>query len=133
MKPFTLEQQMARFGIPETEQGPFVAALREATQKKLDSGMVMQSAGMMADGFYSLPYEEQAKARLAFDWALERRHSYRTEVIDPMWGWRTDTRTMKRRPYVRWHRIPAWLGDRFREAAMKYRVWRDRTISNPYL
>lgn len=132
MEPYTLERQMARMGYPASEQGPYVTELRKHIQKQLDEGMVMRSAGSWAPEAASLSYEERAKATLAFDWAIGRRHGYRVEVFDPLWGWKTNVQTMKRTYYIRWRKIPAWIGDRFRELGGKYRVWRDRNLQNPY-
>lgn len=135
MKPYTIEQQMDRFGIPTTEQGPFVTELRGMVARKLRNGMIYMSAGTHAPDFYDLSYEEQAKVRLAFEWSTDHNHGYRVKVMDPLWGWRIDVSTMERSFYFRWWRVPAWLGDRRRELACKCRVfWHRRVLrlQNPY-
>ena len=134
-KPYTVEQQMARFGIPETEAGPYVTALRAMIVRKLAEGMIYMSAGSCTEAFYDLPYEGQAKERLAWDWELEHSHSHRVEAIDGV-IWKTyDLKTGKHSRRVLWDNLFPWIGDRFRELCCKWRVFRDRkilNISNPY-
>lgn len=133
MKPYTIAQQMARFGIPDTETGPYVTELRGLVARKLREGMIYQSAGSCTEEFWKLPYEEQAKHRLAWDWALDRQHSYRVECMDRLIYRGTNVLTGKRTFKIHWRSIPAWIGDRFRQLGCKYRVWRDRAVANPYL
>lgn len=136
MKPYTLEQQMARFGIPESERGPFVTELRARTARKLAEGMVMQSAGSCTDAFWALSYEEQAKARLAWDWELDNLHSYRVEAIDGVM-WRSyDASIGKFSTRILWRNIFPWIGDQWRKMLCDVRIFWHRKILgnvNPYV
>lgn len=115
---------MDYMGFPETERGLFVSALRATVERDVAAkGLRLRSRGTMSED-----HEEVAREHLAIDWAIERGHSCRREVMDPIFGWNTDVRTMKRTPYFRWRRAPAWVADRFRELAMNLRIFRDRKI-----
>lgn len=133
MKPYTIAEQMARFEIPDSEQGPFVTELRGMVARKLREGMIYQSAGTCTAEFWALSFEEQAKHRLAWDWNLDRGHSYRVEVMDRLIYRGTNVLTGKRIFKIYWGSILPWIGDRFRQLGCAYRVWRDRAVSNPYL
>jgi hypothetical protein len=134
LKPLTLEQQMAHMGFPETETGPCVTALRAHIAKQLEAGMVMRSAGSWSEAGLALSHEDRAREILAFDWAVERCHTYRVKCFDrPVWWqWDFSGPLPVMRFRVSWRSIPAWVGDRFREFGCRYRVWRDRKLVNPW-
>lgn len=137
----TPEQLMLNIGFPPTETGPYVTELREHIARQMAYGMTNRSAGTFAEECYArdenrfitgynISPEERARAMLEMDWAMENGHSYRTECIDPPIGWRYNVKTMRRTLKVRWSRLLPWVGDRFREAAMRWRIRRGG--QNPY-
>lgn len=80
---------------------------------------------------------EEERARLAFQWAIDHGLSHRVECFDPpmRWVWNLSSGTPVRRLRIDWKRIPAWLGDRRREAAFMVRRWwikRVLKLRNPY-
>jgi hypothetical protein len=124
---------MHNAGFTDADVGPFASELRAALERKQADGLVSMSAGTWADGpFWTIEAEVRAQAILGMEWAMERGHSYRVECLDPPIEWQHNARTMKRSLRVSWHKMPAWLGDRWRELGMHYRVWRDRKLVNPY-
>lgn len=130
MKPHTVAEQMARFGIPESEQGPFCTELRILVQKNLDMGMIYQSAGTWQNTFYHMSFEEQAQCRLAADWAC-RHSSYRTRMFGPLIYRKTDTKTMKRSICFRWKLLPDWLLDK--RDYLIFLIKQLRKKQNPYV
>lgn len=79
--------------------------------------------------------EERARELLRLQWAIERGHYNRVECLDGWCGWTCNLATGRRRFYVRWRRLPAWLGDRWRSLLCDLSIWRDKHIlrvRNPY-
>lgn len=115
---------MRSMGFSDNENGPFVSQLRKNVEKQVANGLVRRSGGTWAPecfdekGRFTITAEDRAKAMLAYDWALEREHSFRVECIDGF----------------EWRYAHLWLGDRWREFRMNLRVWRDKIfrIKNPY-
>lgn len=128
----TTDEIMERGGFPPTETGPYVTALREQTRELVEKrGLCDRSPGTWGPG-PSTP-ETRAKALLASQWRMDHGHMCRIECIDgPPWGWTFDTHTMRRSFQIDWRLIPTWLGDLRRRFEMRYRVWRDRHLVNPY-
>lgn len=124
---------MKNAGFTASATGPYAAELRERLARMETEGLKSISPGTWAGGpFWEIDPEVRAQEILAMEWAMERGHAYRTECLDSVVHWSYNTRTGKRRVRVNWSMIPAWLGDRWREAGMRYRVWRDRNLTNPY-
>lgn len=124
---------MQRAGFLDTDAGPFATELRESMSRKQAAGLVSASPGTWADGpLWKIDAEVRAKALLSLDWELEHGHSHRVDCFDPPVRWQYNVRTGTRRLVVKWSRLGAWFGDRWREAGMHYRVWRDRKLVNPY-
>lgn len=136
----TVERIMNGMGFPPTASGPFVSALR----KKTTDEVVMKGLRSRHTSFEPeaelLTYDERAKAILAWEWAMERGHSYKQKCFAPPVGWRfvinhTGRRHTEWRIYIRWNRLLPWFGDRIRQIGMKWRVFRDKRIlklRNPY-
>jgi hypothetical protein len=109
------EEIVRRMGFPDTEQGPYVQALRQQVRKQVAQGMVNRSGGSWGPEGEKLDCEGRARELLACDWEIEHEHCHRVEAMD---GIR--------------NRLRPWIGDRFRAAACKWRIWRDRRLVNPY-
>lgn len=127
----TPEQIMERMRFAVTDRGPYVTELRALIARQVAEGLTDRSAGSWAGDVFP-DAEERAKALLSWEWATERGHCCRQEVIDPLIHWTFSTKTMRRGIRIHWRSIPAWVCDRLREAAMRWRVWRDRDLPNPY-
>jgi len=114
------EKIMLRMGFPETETGPYVTKLRENIRRQVAGGMRNRSGGSWAPGAEKLTAEQRAKELLALDWEIEHGHSYRVECLDG--------------PHSLKDVLP-WLGDLWRNAAMKVRMLKHRVLgqTNPYL
>ena len=137
----TADEIMERGGFAPTDTGPYVTWLRNHTRQQVEhGGLVDRSPGTWGPdaidfktGEWKIDAEERAKALLAIEWRVQHGHSCRIECIDgPPWGWTFNTRTMRRSFRVKWHMIGPWLGDLRRTLGMRYRVWRDRDLINPY-
>lgn len=128
-----LPNVMRRAGFADTDTGPFVTEVRASMARKQADGLVSMSPGTWAGGpFWEIDPEVRARELLAMEWAMERGHFYRQECIDPPIYWQYNLRDRKRRLVVKWKRVPDWFGDRWRATGMRYRIWRDRNIVNPY-
>lgn len=91
IKKYTVEQQMARFGIPETETGPYVSTLKTYIQKKLDSGMLYMSAGSWdEEAKAKLSWEEIARGYLSWNWGIDQGYSYPIHTITKPIYWQHD-------------------------------------------
>jgi hypothetical protein len=124
---------MQKAGFRNSDSGPFVGELRELMARREADGLVSTSPGTWADGpFWEIDPEVRARELLAVEWSMKHGHSYRVECLDPPIHWQYNARTGRRRLVVGWTRIPIWVGDRWRELGMHYRVWRDRKLVNPY-
>lgn len=132
MKARTAEEIMERGGFSNSDTGPFVTALREQTRKQVRNGLTDRSPGTWGPEGAKLDAEGRAKALLAVQWAIERGHTYRVECLESPFRRVFDARTMKRRMVVHWDQIRPWLSDRWRELGMRYRIWKDRNVVNPY-
>jgi hypothetical protein len=136
----TADEIMERGGFLPTDTGRYVTILREQTRQQVERGMLDRSPGTWGPdardfktGEWKIDAEARAKVLLAIEWDMEHGHSCRIECIDgPPWGWTYNTRTMKRSFQIKWHMIWPWLGDLNRNLRMRYRIWRDRHIINPY-
>lgn len=128
-----MSELMRGAGFRDADSGPFVTELRHAMERKQAAGLKYMSPGTWADGpFWEVGAEQRAQALLAMEWSFERGHTYRVECLEPPIRWQYDARTLRRSLHVDWRSIPSWLGDRWREAGMRYRMWRDRKLVNPY-
>lgn len=124
---------MQKAGFRDSDTGPFATELRQSLEQKRAEGLVSMSPGTWAYGpFWEIDAEVRAKAILAMEWGMKRGHTYRVECIDRPIYWQYNARDRSRRLVVKWRSLPVWLGDRWREAGMHYRVWRDRKLVNPY-
>jgi hypothetical protein len=137
----TADEIMERGGFEPTDTGPYVTELREQTRELVAKGILIdRSPGTWGpdaidfkSGEWKIDSEARAKVLLAIEWRMQHRHAYYVECIDgPPWGWTCDTRTLKWSFRIKWHMIQPWLGDLRRLAGMRYRVWRDRYLVNPY-
>lgn len=129
------DEIMERGGFPPTETGPYVTALRKQTRELVEKhGLADRSPGTWGAG--PIDTESRAKALLASQWRMDHGHCCRIECIGgPPWGWTwvpTTFASMERRYEIRWRMIGPWLGDLCRRVGMRYRVWRDRNLENPY-
>lgn len=132
----TVDEILARAGIGPNDQGRYVAELRIKIAQDVANGTISRgwSWGPKA---YEMSADDRARYILSVDWHIDRGHSYRQEVLDPIVDWSfkvditKDISEWKRFLRIRWHRMPAWLGDRYRQLGMHYRIWRDRG-RNPY-
>lgn len=82
---------------------------------------------------YKLSEEERARHLLAIMWQIERGHTATVKCIDGFpiqryysftknrWHWRAN-----------WGEFWPWIQDQFAKVGMKYRIWRDRKLVNPY-
>lgn len=129
----TTDEIMTRMGFQPNDPNPYVAALRKVVERQISEGMVTRSYGSWAPGNHS--DEVRAKAFLEVEWEMQHGHSYRQEVMDstPI-DWRFNTKTMCWHLEIKPRRLLPWLGDRCRETAMHFRIWRDRLMGarNPY-
>lgn len=127
---------MAQMGFTPYDTGPYVTELRAVMAKKVERGLRRASAGTFAGHLGSIPAEERARAHLAMNWEIEQGMTYRVDCIDGKpWGWTFSVVDMKRRWRIQWKRIPAWLGDRRREAVFRLKRWWTRKVLkrvNPY-
>lgn len=117
MTPSRADKIMHQMGFPDSETGPYVAELRKVIEREVAGGLASHSYGTWAAD--NLTHEERARALLEFHWAIERGHFHRVECLD---GFSL-------------RRLRPWLGDRAREGAMLFRLWRDRYLlrrQNPY-
>jgi hypothetical protein len=136
----TADEIMVRGGFAPTDTGPYVTELREQTRKQVERGMLDRSPGSWGPaaidfktGKWKIDAEARAKALLSIEWNMEHGHSCRVECIDGTpWHWTFNMRTMQWRYRIEWDRISSWFGDLRRRFEMKYRIWRDRHIVNPY-
>ena len=136
----TPDEIMKRGGFALTDTGPYVTELREQTRKQVERGMLDRSPGSWGPaaidfktGKWKIDAETRAKALLAIEWRMQHGHSCRVECIDGTpWHWSFDTRTMRWHYRIDLDRIGPWLGDLRRSLAMRYRIWRDRHLVNPY-
>ena len=136
----TADEIMERGGFAPTDTGPYVTALREQTRQQVECGLVDRSPGSWGPaainfktGEWRINAETRAKALLAIEWRMQHRHSCRVECIDGTpWHWSFDTRTMRWHYIIDLDRIRPWLGDLRRSLGMRYRIWRDRHLVNPY-
>jgi hypothetical protein len=128
-----MSKLMQKAGFLETDTGPFATELRQSLERKQADGLVSMSPGTWAAGpFWEIDAEVRARAILSMEWALSRGHTYRVECLDPPIYWQYNARTNRRRLIIDWRKMPLWLGDRWRELGMHYRIWRDRKLINPY-
>lgn len=127
----TANEIMLRMGFPDTETGPYVTELRKLIEKQVSEGLRNRSAGTWV-GNHS--HEERARIFLMAEWNIQQGYAYKVKVIDPPIRRVIDLKTMKRRWVIKWHRLPAWLGDKLRAKRSRLRMWRDRVlgIQNPY-
>lgn len=125
----TADQIMTKMGFPAADETPCVAELRGVMRNKVDNGLVDHSYGTWAGDFTN---EQRAKAMLAMEWSHERGHSCRIECIDPPIRRTFNTKTMRRGIRISWHMLLPWVGDKWRLAGTRYRIWRDRHLVNPY-
>lgn len=107
---------MLRMGFPVTEIGPYVTELRAHILDQVRRGMTNRSGGTWRDDDIWSRHEDRARELLGVDWAFEHGHTYRVEAIDGF----------------RWRYLRAWLGDRVRYLAFRWRMFRDRNLTNPY-
>lgn len=136
----TADEIMVRGGFLPSYTGPYVTMLREQTREQVKHGLVDRSPGTWGPdaidfktGMWKIDEETLAKALLAIEWRVAHRHSCYIKCIDgPPWGWTFDTRTMKRSFQIEWRMIGPWLGDFRRSLEMRYRIWQDRHLVNPY-
>ena len=109
---------LIRMGFPPSETGRYVTALRASVRRQVtEHGLVNRSGGSWSDDVSPYDYEGRAKALLAADWELEQKHCFEVKAIDGVDGVAD---------------LMPWLGDRLREAKMKWRKWRNRGLVNPY-
>lgn len=127
----TAEETMARGGFADST-GPYVAELLENTRKQVADGLLDRSPGTWGPHAEAIGPEGRAKALLAVQWRIDRGHTCRVECIDPLFSRTFNTKTMRHGFRFRWRRIQSWVGDRLRVIRMRYRIWRDRNIANPY-
>lgn len=140
MKRRTADEIMKRGSFALTDTGPYVTMLREQTREQVKRGLVDRSSGTWGPdaidfktGEWKIDAEARAKVLLAIEWRVLHHHSCRIECIDgPPWGWTFNIRTMRQTFRIKWHMLGPWLGDFCRQVGMRYRVWRDRNIINPY-
>lgn len=127
-----MSKLMNGMGFADDATGPYVTELRELMARKAANGLRYASPGTWAVEPWLIPDEERARELLAVEWSMARQHSYEVKCLDPPVHWQYDVRRGTRRLVIKWSSIPAWLGDRWREAGMHYRIWRDRKVPNPY-
>lgn len=132
MKGRTADEIMERGGFSANETGPFVTALREKTRMQVANGLLDRSPGTWGPEAAKVGAEGRAKALLASQWRIDMAHTCRIECIDPPIGWSFNTKTMWRSIRIRWRRLLPWFGDQGRRVGMRYRIWRDRHVVNPY-
>jgi hypothetical protein len=129
----TAEDIVLKMGFPDDATGPYVTALRTLVREQVSQGMTNRSGGTWADPAIWNDHEERARCFLEIDWDLKQGYSCRVELLDtaPLM-WRYNLRTMRRHIEFRPDLIRPWLADRWRLAAMRWRVWRGRRQVNPY-
>lgn len=129
----TTEEIMTRMGFRSDELGPHVAELRKVVDRQISEGLQNRSYGSWAPGDHT--DEVRAKAFLEAEWAMQHGHCCEVKCMDstPI-DWRFSTKTMRWHLEIKPRRLLPWLGDRCREMAMHYRIWRDYLLgrSNPY-
>jgi hypothetical protein len=137
----TADEIMERGGFLPTDNGPYVTELREHTRRAVVLGLVDRSPGTWGPsardfktGAWKIDAETRAKTLLAIEWRVKRGHTCRIESFDgPPWYWPIDLRTWRRSfLHIEWRMIVPWLGDLCRRLGMRYRIWRDRNLVNPY-
>jgi len=126
-----LDNIMFRLGFTAFDRGYYVSELREYLEYKIENqGLQNMSASWSITNEYDK--ELRAKSLLAWYWEVDNGYTYKTELFDPLWGWKTNLRTMKKSFYFRWHKLPAWWRDYFRYLRMKlHKLWTFRKY-NPY-
>jgi len=130
MRDRTVDEQLAEWGIPVDATGPFACELRAKMNERENHGL---RTGGVSFGplYYEMDAEQRAKEWLSIIWTIESGYFYRVSGIDPVISWRYDMKggwPGRRHFEIRWSAIPARIGDRLREAAYLWRVFRDRYI-----
>lgn len=132
------DQIMLRMGFPVEATGPYVTALRAKIREQVGHGMVSRSAGSWDTENHPdiwSHHEERARCILEMEWAIERGHCHRTEVLDcyPI-NRRFSTKDMRWHYDFRPDRIMPWIRDQVRLLGFHYRVTRDKILGrkNPY-
>ena len=126
------DQIMQNMGFPPDDNSLTVAELRKVVARQVSEGMTHRSYGTWAPGVHS--NETRAKAFLAVEWEMQHNHCTEVKCFDGFIRRGFNTKTMRRTIRVKWRYFFPWLGDFWRRAETRLRIWRDdrRGVRNPW-
>jgi hypothetical protein len=119
---------MSNLGFSPVHTGDYVTELKELLASRVEKHGLIWMGRVYYEPITKETCNDIAKKYLAWIWACDNA-SHKVECIDGgPWRKVTNTRTMKSRIVIKWHRVPAYLRDQFRK--VKYKIGPKR--KNPY-
>lgn len=131
---------MLRMGFAASDNGPYVTELRQSIKQQVADGLVNRSGGTWAPEYgpagMLLPTEERARAFLQMDWEVAQNNHCEMRCLDRPFGWKYNIKADTKHYEIKWRRMPAYFGDRWRSFKLSMRVFYTKRIlrrKNPYV